>query len=218
MSLIDRLVERVTERIRADREASRPQELRLGVDVERRRALVVELQGLSASREEVGAAKREACLAAEAHLESALAALRDAELALGERRWEEHCAGVEPDARIEALRRTLTETADPRIDVFASELMDLQQELRGDMVAGLQLETLTRYRHNFFKGKRVLVQHTSTSPSVTRRSRAIVAALRSLPDLKLEALTGEELEARIEVMRSGIPEIKVEDLLEEATA
>lgn len=100
----------------------------------------------------------------------------------------------------------LRQSASPLLEAFRSELLDMLQAHRNTPVAQHQTES-----SNALTG-RVTRKYFSSSPSMTRRLHAILAAIQGCDALKLEVLSEADLTKRIQKTLAELPEILVEEV------
>ncbi len=113
--------------------------------------------------------------------------------------------------RKNSLEAQLRDTAAPEIDVFAGEMLnafyDLQAKHRAFLVTNTRRAKQQFASDNRFGGEQI--EAVTNLESILRRREGFRQARHMAEALKLEALYPEEIRARLDAIRAGIPEIDV---------
>ena len=173
-----------------------------------------ELQG---ELDKVRAAHEKAVKPLEKHIDSAAAGRDKAQAALDTATTElnqAHAALMDESNRAEnkvaELERKLVVTAPPPIGEFVKTIKDERDELRAEDTCR-QVNPLGRRRD----GKTVFEVSTDRA-SRERRLGAMRAAIESATALQYEALTDDDLAARLEGLRAALPGLVMERVVEKA--
>ena len=133
-------------------------------------------------------------------MEEATAVLKEATAADGDACRAAQSLSTVLDGKISRCEWALIETAPEVIDTFIEELQAELDTLRRD-------PPFAREGDMGIDG--LVATHTNT-PSVKKRTLGFMAAIRAAVELKVEVLSDDALHTRIEKIRAGIPEIKME--------
>jgi hypothetical protein len=122
--------------------------------------------------------------------------LRDAEAAVRRMHGESLSVTAALEQRIGRLEQSLIKTASPAIDAVEQQLIEWFDVLSSALMTTETVEQRT--------GKR---NYATNADSIEARGAAIRAARQALAALRLEALDGAELQARLDALVAGIPAI-----------
>lgn len=145
---------------------------------------------------------------AEAKLRAAQTSLRQAEAAFHTAAYAERQAVSSLEGQLGAAEQTLRASASPKIAALQSELLEAHALIRNNQPAPILIR-----RRNPLLDRKVTVGSITTAPSAGARMLAIVAAIRQLDGLALEALDEEALRRRLDAILADIPEVVEEQVL-----
>jgi hypothetical protein len=179
---------------------------REAADVAARQELVDQRSALQGERAEAAPRLRETTELARHKRDAAYKAWEAAEREFVAAHNREHGTLSSINAQVAALDKELRDSAPDIIEQASREFNRMFYDLVKRMPANHVIE-----HHDPLTG-RITKRYVTESPSQRRRSEAILAAERTCDVLKLEALTREDIVARIDALRAGLPLVVDEEV------